>query len=198
MNQMRGISGSGSSSREARRRKARSTSPVKDRSKTSSSKLTSSSSSSKRSTSPSATLLDVDDDVTSLFHDYPSPNPNPNPNPRSFPHSVKQKCWEKADKVKGRDPDRWRRDALGNTLFRKLVGCPGCLCHDYDHIIPYSKGGESTLENCQVLQVRFLILSSSLCFPFEAEPCQWLRESCNMFYCIVCLTTCLFLYKKIC
>ncbi|KHN18559.1 hypothetical protein glysoja_006972 [Glycine soja] len=130
MNQMRGISGSGSSSREARRRKARSTSPVKDRSKTSSSKLTSSSSSSKRSTSPSATLLDVDDDVTSLFHDYPSPNPNPNPNPRSFPHSVKQKCWEKADKVKGRDPDRWRRDALGNTLF----------------------GGESTLENCQVLQ----------------------------------------------
>ncbi|KAG4930034.1 hypothetical protein AAZX31_17G098400 [Glycine max] len=152
MNQMRGISGSGSSSREARRRKARSTSPVKDRSKTSSSKLTSSSSSSKRSTSPSATLLDVDDDVTSLFHDYPSPNPNPNPNPRSFPHSVKQKCWEKADKVKGRDPDRWRRDALGNTLFRKLVGCPGCLCHDYDHIIPYSKGGESTLENCQVLQ----------------------------------------------
>lgn len=58
------------------------------------------------------------------------------------------------------------------------------------------QGGEGTLENCQVLQVRFLILSSSLCFPFEAEPCPWLRESCNMFYCIVCLTTCLFLYKK--
>ncbi|KAJ7956410.1 HNH endonuclease [Quillaja saponaria] len=66
--------------------------------------------------------------------------------------SVKQQCWEKAEKIKGRDPDRWRRDALGNTLFRKLVGCPGCLCHDYDHIVPYSKGGESTLENCQVLQ----------------------------------------------
>ncbi|KAL2492978.1 HNH endonuclease [Abeliophyllum distichum] len=44
------------------------------------------------------------------------------------------------------------RDPLGNTVFRKLVGCPGCLCHDYDHIIPYSKGGKSTLENCQVLQ----------------------------------------------
>lgn len=37
-------------------------------------------------------------------------------------------------------------------MFRKLVGCPGCLCHDYDHIVPYSKGGKSTLENCQVLQ----------------------------------------------
>ncbi|KAL5746818.1 hypothetical protein ACOSQ2_024115 [Xanthoceras sorbifolium] len=73
-------------------------------------------------------------------------------NPRSFPYSVKQQCWEKAEKVKGRDPDRWRRDALGNIVFRKLVGCPGCLCHDFDHILPYSKGGKSTLENCQVLQ----------------------------------------------
>ncbi|XP_047155879.1 uncharacterized protein LOC124826946 [Vigna umbellata] len=140
---MKGSIATESSSREERRRRARSSSPLKDRSKTSSSKL---SSPSKRSTSPSATLLDVDHDVFSLSLDYP------NPNPRSFPHSVKQKCWEKADKVKGRDPDRWRRDALGNTVFRKLVGCPGCLCHDYDHIVPYSKGGESTLENCQVLQ----------------------------------------------
>ncbi|CAN1152007.1 hypothetical protein LINPERHAP2_LOCUS18468 [Linum perenne] len=75
------------------------------------------------------------------------------PEPRSFPNSVKLQCWEKAEKVKGRDPARWRRDPLGNIVFRKLVGCPGCLCHDYDHIVPYSKGGKSTLENCQVLQV---------------------------------------------
>jgi hypothetical protein len=52
---------------------------------------------------------------------------------------VKQQCWEKAERVPGRDPERWRRDALGNIVFRKLVGCPGCLCHDYDHIVPYSK-----------------------------------------------------------
>ncbi|KAM3290005.1 putative protein isoform X1 [Capsicum chacoense] len=77
---------------------------------------------------------------------------SPKTNPRSFPYSVKQQCWAKAEKVKGRDPDRWRRDPLGNIVFRKLVGCPGCLCHDYDHITPYSKGGESTLGNCQVLQ----------------------------------------------
>ncbi|GFZ03583.1 HNH endonuclease [Actinidia rufa] len=65
---------------------------------------------------------------------------SPDNNPRSFPYGVKQQCWEKAEKIKGRDPERWRRDFLGNTVFRKLVGCPGCLCHDYDHIIPYSKG----------------------------------------------------------
>ncbi|GAV70144.1 HNH domain-containing protein [Cephalotus follicularis] len=108
---------------------------------------------------PSASLIDQElltvPDTATLFEDlqisqddtFSSPN-----NPRSFPYSVKQQCWNKTEKVKGRDPDRWRRDPLGNTVFRKLVGCPGCLCHDYDHIVPFSKGGKSTLENCQVLQ----------------------------------------------
>lgn len=72
--------------------------------------------------------------------------------PRSFPQAVKDACWERAEVVSGRDPSRWRRDALGNVVFRKLVGCKGCLCHDFDHVVPYSKGGPSTLENCQVLQ----------------------------------------------
>ncbi|XP_073018100.1 uncharacterized protein [Primulina eburnea] len=109
-----------------------------------------------RSVSPppsAASLVDggLFTDELSLFESLQI-SPNPDPNPRIFPYSVKQQCWEKAEKIKGRDPDRWRRDPLGNVLFRKLVGCPGCLCHDYDHIIPYSKGGKSTLENCQVLQ----------------------------------------------
>ncbi|VFQ76490.1 unnamed protein product [Cuscuta campestris] len=102
-------------------------------------------------------LIDSDavtEELSSSFHDLRISSDFEAPNPRSFPYSVKQQCWEKAEKVKGRDPDRWRRDALGNTVFRKLVGCPGCLCYDYDHIIPYSKGGKSTLENCQVLQAR--------------------------------------------
>ncbi|KAJ9677432.1 hypothetical protein PVL29_022427 [Vitis rotundifolia] len=106
--------------------------------------------------SPSSTsLLDTpfttEEEDATLFEKLKI-SPNPNFNPRSFPYSVKQQCWEKAEKIKGRDPERWRRDALGNIVFRKLVGCPGCLCHDYDHIVPYSKGGKSTLENCQVLQ----------------------------------------------
>jgi hypothetical protein len=94
-----------------------------------------SSSSHDRKRSPESTrrsALLLDDSSTFILADDDA-------NPRSFPFSVKQQCWEKAEKVKGRDPDRWRRDALGNIVFRKLVGCPGCLCHDYDHITPYSK-----------------------------------------------------------
>lgn len=77
---------------------------------------------------------------------------SPPSGPRSFPVEVKEQCWQKAEVVKGRDPSRWRRDPVGNLVFRKLVGCSGCLCYDYDHILPYSKGGTSTLDNCQVMQ----------------------------------------------
>ncbi|XP_031282591.1 uncharacterized protein LOC116141212 [Pistacia vera] len=108
-------------------------------------------------TAPSASVLDsellTEEETTTFFRNLQISSPDSSANPRSFPYSVKQQCWEKAEKVRGRDPDRWRRDAVGNIVFRKLVGCPGCLCHDYDHILPYSKGGKSTLENCQVLQV---------------------------------------------
>ena len=91
---------------------------------------------------PSSSLLLDSDPITeelAVFEKLQISSPDPNPNPRSFPYSVKQQCWEKAEKIKGRDPDRWRRDPLGNIVFRKLVGCPGWLCHDYDHIVPYSK-----------------------------------------------------------
>lgn len=33
-----------------------------------------------------------------------------------------------------------------------MKGCTGPLCHEYDHIIPYSKGGDTIVRNCQVLQ----------------------------------------------
>ncbi|XP_078440810.1 HNH endonuclease [Wolffia australiana] len=102
-------------------------------------------SSPRSSSSSSAAVVEVAGEEYELYVEQAA-------NPRSFSHSVKAQCWDKAEKVKGRDPDRWRRDYLGNVLFRKLVGCPGCYCHDYDHITPFSKGGLSTLDNCQVLR----------------------------------------------
>ena len=51
----------------------------------------------------------------------------------------------------GRDLDRWRLDAVGNPVFKKNVNCYGHLCYEYDHIVPFSKGGETTVDNCQLL-----------------------------------------------
>lgn len=116
-------------SKEPKRRSRPSSPPRRDR--------TTVPSASSRLTSPSVSLLD--DDLEALQHLTTSSTSSNITNPRSFPYSVKQQCWDKAEKIKGRDPDRWRRDPLGNTVFRKLVGCAGCLCHDYDHIVPYSK-----------------------------------------------------------
>jgi hypothetical protein len=32
--------------------------------------------------------------------------------------------------------------------------CEGCLCYDFDHIVPYAKGGLTEQDNCQILQTR--------------------------------------------
>ncbi|KAK8959026.1 hypothetical protein KSP40_PGU018921 [Platanthera guangdongensis] len=74
--------------------------------------------------------------------------------PRSFNPKDKARCWQAADVVPGRHPDRWRYDSAGNVVCKRFVNCQGCLCFEYDHIIPYSKGGESVANNCQILQTR--------------------------------------------
>ncbi|KMZ61429.1 HNH endonuclease domain-containing protein [Zostera marina] len=74
--------------------------------------------------------------------------------PRLFGSKVRDACWQNADVVPGRHPERWRKDVAGNIVCKRFWGCLGCLCFQYDHIIPFSKGGETTAENCQILQSR--------------------------------------------
>ncbi|XP_071696227.1 uncharacterized protein [Rutidosis leptorrhynchoides] len=74
--------------------------------------------------------------------------------PRFFDHMTKKLCWSKAEIVPGRHPERWRKDAAGNIVCKRFCNCQGCLCFEYDHIIPFSKGGESVVDNCQILQTR--------------------------------------------
>ncbi|XP_042040234.1 uncharacterized protein LOC121785838 [Salvia splendens] len=74
--------------------------------------------------------------------------------PRFFDTKAKSMCWANADTVPGRHPERWRKDAAGNVVCKRFCNCQGCLCFEYDHIVPFSKGGESVAENCQILQTR--------------------------------------------
>lgn len=59
-----------------------------------------------------------------------------------------------ASVIPDRDPNKWRYDAVGNPVLKALRGCNGPLCHEYDHILPHSKGGQSTINNCQILQTK--------------------------------------------
>ena len=36
--------------------------------------------------------------------------------------------------------------------MKALRGLQGIFSHEYDHIFPYSLGGTSTIDNCQILQ----------------------------------------------
>ncbi|KAL5546331.1 hypothetical protein UlMin_006018 [Ulmus minor] len=59
--------------------------------------------------------------------------------PRFFDAKAKTKCWAKATIVPGRHPERWRQDAVGNIVYKCFCNCYGCLCFEYDHIVPFSK-----------------------------------------------------------
>ena len=60
--------------------------------------------------------------------------------PRLFDAKAREECWEKADVVSGRHPKRWRKDAAGNIVCKRFWNCHGCLCYEYDHVLPFSKG----------------------------------------------------------
>lgn len=70
--------------------------------------------------------------------------------PRSFDEKTRTACWRKAAVLAGRHPERWRQDAVGNVVCRRFWGCHGCLCYEYDHIVPFSKGLPPSPQLCSV------------------------------------------------
>ncbi|OAY47573.1 uncharacterized protein LOC110616905 [Manihot esculenta] len=97
--------------------------------------------------------------------------------PRFFDHNAKKICWANAETVPGRHPERWRKDAAGNVVCKRLCNCHGCLCFQYDHIVPFSKGGESTADNCQILQARVNSFKSD---KQEVDKTQLKGYSCDL------------------
>lgn len=51
-----------------------------------------------------------------------------------------ERVWEKADEIRGRDPDVWRKDSEGNYIRHGSYGTVGEYGWEIDHKNPVSKG----------------------------------------------------------
>ncbi len=61
-------------------------------------------------------------------------------------------AWEQAQKVRGKDPNLYRRDEEDNELYRPSYGKEGEKSWVIDHRNPASRGGTDHRRNLRILQ----------------------------------------------
>ena len=61
-------------------------------------------------------------------------------------------AWESADKIRGKNPEVYRQDAYGNTMYRASQGKRTEMGWEMDHKHPLAKGGTNHTRNWQALQ----------------------------------------------
>ncbi|MFK5915549.1 MAG: HNH endonuclease signature motif containing protein [Woeseiaceae bacterium] len=63
----------------------------------------------------------------------------------------KDKAWDNAKKVRGKNSEEYRQDPYGNTIYKSSYGKSSEMGWDVDHIKPKSKGGSDSTKNLQAL-----------------------------------------------
>lgn len=66
----------------------------------------------------------------------------------------KEHAWEKAKKIRSRNPNLWRRDEMGNPIYKPVYGKGGDHGWEVDHKNPRAKGGSDSKRNLQALQTK--------------------------------------------
>lgn len=64
----------------------------------------------------------------------------------------KEMAWENAHKVRGKNPEVYRKDDYGNLMYWSSYGKQTEMGWEIDHIHPKSKGGTDSQRNLQALQ----------------------------------------------
>lgn len=61
-------------------------------------------------------------------------------------------AWDQAQTIKGKDPERYRRDEEGNQIYKPSYGKNGEQSWEIDHRNPVVKGGTDHRRNLRALQ----------------------------------------------
>lgn len=64
---------------------------------------------------------------------------------------IRNRVWENASPVKGKNPNLYRKDSEGNEIFYQSYGKTSAKGWELDHVNPASKGGSDSVENLQAL-----------------------------------------------
>lgn len=59
--------------------------------------------------------------------------------------------WEKAEEVPGKNPNLYRKDELGNLIYKPSYGKHSEMGWEVDHKKPKAKGGTDNLRNLRPL-----------------------------------------------
>ena len=70
----------------------------------------------------------------------------------AFSEDDKNWAWNKCSKVRGKNPDLFRRDEQGNEIYKPSYGKNGEKSWEIDHRRPKSKGGSDSRRNLRALQ----------------------------------------------
>ena len=66
--------------------------------------------------------------------------------------SQRDAAWNNASKIKGKNPDVYRKDAYGNEIYKASYGKQSEKGWEVDHKHPVSKGGTDSNKNLQAVQ----------------------------------------------
>ncbi|GAL10936.1 hypothetical protein JCM19233_1921 [Vibrio astriarenae] len=66
----------------------------------------------------------------------------------------KEVAWNAARPIRGKNPNKYRRDAYGNEIYKAAYGTKGAKGWEVDHKKPRSKGGSNSSRNLQALQTK--------------------------------------------
>ena len=63
-------------------------------------------------------------------------------------------AWQNTPKVRGKNPNIYRRDVYGNEIYKPAYGTMGEKGWEVDHSNPRSRGGSNSSRNLQGMQAR--------------------------------------------